>query len=192
MPSIFKYNQRKRRSSTNGDSDSPPDTPSPVYLFIFFNDKISIDYEQTKDRCQVVGNTSFISRRLSPPCKTDQVLHPLSEAAKKGDLSQLKELLLQYPNDINYVDSNGYIPLFYGIKSKNAGIHSLFILNFRGCRVSTRAQGQLPPSCSSRCHCFSLLHQLQHRRLFHSPLSLCKERHIASYLSHTAICSRHQ
>lgn len=34
MRPIFKYSQRKRKSSTNGTSDSPCSTPSPVSNYV--------------------------------------------------------------------------------------------------------------------------------------------------------------
>lgn len=72
--------------------------------------------------CQVVGNTSFISRvRMSPPVQTDKVLTPLMEASRRGNLQDVKELLAKSNYDINQTDSHSYSALFHAVFSQNAG-----------------------------------------------------------------------
>lgn len=124
MPSIFKHNQRKRQS-VDGDVDTTADS---VTVFIYLNDylKIGLEYEQSSN--QIVGNTAFVSRRLSPPCRTDQVLPPILDFAKKGDLQSVKDILTETPDYLYCTDKHGYTALFYAVYSKKASICNSIIL----------------------------------------------------------------
>lgn len=100
--------------------------------------------------CQIVGNTSFVSRaRLSHPARTDKQLTPLMIAARKGDLAALKMALLGSA-DVNEQDAHGLTALFHGVYSRNVEV--VCSLLQAGCSVRVQA------SCGITILMYAVLH----------------------------------
>lgn len=100
--------------------------------------------------CQIVGNTSFVSRaRLSHPARTDKQLTPLMIAARKGDLAALKVALLGSA-DVNEQDAHGLTALFHGVYSRNVKV--VCSLLQAGCSVRVQA------SCGITILMYAVLH----------------------------------
>lgn len=100
--------------------------------------------------CQIVGNTSFVSRaRLSHPARTDKQLTPLMIAARKGDLAALKVALLGSA-DVNEQDAHGLTALFHGVYSRNVEV--VCSLLQAGCSVRVQA------SCGITILMYAVLH----------------------------------